>query len=370
MSNSSADQFFACGSILTLFLTVDQAVFECNAYILKAFVPFTKSQVLLVELQPPIFGIPSPIILKVYDPRFIGDRERPSPSSRILDRPWSLSLEIATAERRKAIARNEHLDDYDDLCYGDFDELLWEECFYRTTEDAFKSELAAYSRLQDLQGVGIPHFYASGNLAVDSFRPVSPHVLAIEYIPGETLNTINPSSVPRSLARSLITTACSFPSYGIIYCDLHTDNILFSLRLSRVVVIDFGQSFVREDELDSEWEFTVKTEGNEGLVKRLLHKAGIRYFDPCLPKIFPSPDGAYHWNALVKARGQRWCVPTEDWTGPGGIRLDEPIRWKLRDNVASWLAAKQAGLLIGVDPPRPGSPGLTTCQCIMLVFRL
>ena len=85
-------------------------------------------------------------------PRFINDRERPSPF-----RPWSLSLEIAAAERRKAIARN---DDYDELCYGDFDELLWEEFFYRTTEDAFNSELAAYSPLQDLQGVGIPRYSA------------------------------------------------------------------------------------------------------------------------------------------------------------------------------------------------------------------
>ena len=163
-----------------------------------------------------------------------------------------MSLEIAAAERRKAIARNERLDDYDELCYGDFDELLWEEFFYRTTEDAFNSELAAYSPLQDLQGVATPM---------------------------PRLSTINPSSVPRSLARSLImiTTVCSFPSYGIIHCDLHTDNILFSQQPSRVVVIDFGQSILRENESDSEWESAVETEGNEVLVKLLLHKAGIRY---------------------------------------------------------------------------------------------
>ena len=59
---------------------------------------------------------------------------------------------------------------------------------------------------------------------------------------------------------------------------------------------------------------------------------------------------------MVEREGQRWCVPTEDWAGPGGIKLDEPIRWKFRDDVASWLTAKQAGLLTGVDPPRPGSP--------------
>ena len=64
------------GRILTLSLTVDQGAFECNTSILKPFVPFAKSQVLLVELQPHISGISSLVILKVYDPRFINDRER------------------------------------------------------------------------------------------------------------------------------------------------------------------------------------------------------------------------------------------------------------------------------------------------------
>ena len=76
MSNLSTDQFFVPGSILTLFLTVDQAVFKCNATILKPFIPFTKSQVLLVELQPHISGIPFPVILKVYNPYFINDHEQ------------------------------------------------------------------------------------------------------------------------------------------------------------------------------------------------------------------------------------------------------------------------------------------------------
>ena len=228
--------------------------------------------------------------------------------------------------------------------FVDFDELLWEEFFYRAAEDAFDSELAAYSRLKDLQGEGIPRLYTSGNLTVDPLRPISPHVIALEYIPSESLSTINPSTVPRSLARSLITTVRSFASHGIIHCDIRPDNILFSQEPSRVVVIDFGQSILREDEPDSEWESAVTTEGNENLVKQLLHKAGTRYLDPCLPQICPNPRGADHWNALVKMQGQRWCVATEDWTGPGEIRLDEPIRWKLRDE-GRFLAYCKAGRL-------------------------
>ena len=262
MSNSSADQFFAPGSVLTLFLTINQAVFECNASILKIFVPFKKSQVLLVELQPRISGIPSAVILKVYDPRFVKGRE---PTSFTPGHPWSLSLEIAAAEHRKAFARRERFE------YVDFEGEYWENVFYDLTEDAFDGELAAYSRLQDLQGVSIPRYYASGNLAVDPLRPISPHVLVLEYIPGENLSTINPCSVPRSLARSLITAVCSFPSHGVIHRDLRKENIIFSQQPPRVVVVGFGESKLRRNESDSKWESAVKKTGEENSVKRSLH---------------------------------------------------------------------------------------------------
>jgi serine/threonine protein kinase len=351
MSNSSADEFFAPGHILTLSLTIDQAIFECKASILQPFQPFTKSQILLVELQPPISGIPSPVILKIYDPRFINDRVRRR-------RPWSLSLEVAAAERREAIARNERLDDYDEENWIDFDEVLCEEDFYRTANERFNSELAAYFRLQDLQGDGIPRYYASGNLAVDPLRPISPHVLVLEYIPGESLSTINPRSVSRSMARSLITIVRSFASHGVNHGDINPGNILFSSRQpSQVVVIDFGECFFRRDEAsDSEWRSIVEVEGDETWVNQQLDKAGIRDLDPHLPKIYPGPDGAEGRNSYGEREGKRWCVPTEEWMGPGGVKLDEPIRWKLRDDVAAWLAAKEVGLLTGIDPPRPGSP--------------
>jgi len=273
MSNSSADQFFAPGSILTLLLTIDQAVFECNASILKIFIPFTKSQVLLVELQPRISRIPSLIILKVYDPRFIKDCE-PTSSGFTPGHPWSLSLEIAAAEHRKAFACRECFD------YVDFEGVYWENGFYGFTEDAFDSELAAYSCLQDLQGVSIPRCYASGNLAVDLLRPISPHVLVLEYIPGETFSTITPSSVPRLLARSLITTVCSFASHGVIHCDLRKDNIIFSQQPSRVVVIDFGELKLCKNESDSKWESAVTKKGGEAHMKQSSGIWGPTYSNP------------------------------------------------------------------------------------------
>ena len=209
--NSSAE-LFGLGYILHLSLTIDQAIIECKASILKPFLRFTKSQALLVELQPPISGIPSNIVLKIYDPRFINDRDRIS--DHIPNRPWSLSLETVAAERREAITRNERLDDYDENNWIDFDELPWEEDFCRNTEERLNSELVSYSPLRDLQGDGIPRYYASGNLAVDPLRPISPHVLALEYIPGESFRTINPRSVSRSIitAISILATFFSPPS--------------------------------------------------------------------------------------------------------------------------------------------------------------
>jgi serine/threonine protein kinase len=98
--------------------------------------------------------------------------------------------------------------------------LLWEEFFYKATEDVINSELGACSHLQDLQGEGIPGTL-QGILQLI-------HPLVLEYIPGESLTTTNPSSVPRSLTCSLITTVCSFASHGVIHCDLRADNIIFS----------------------------------------------------------------------------------------------------------------------------------------------
>jgi hypothetical protein len=108
-------------------------------------------------------------------------------------------------------------------CVGVTDELLWEDHFWRTTEERFTLEVAAYSRLRDLQGGGIPRYYA-GNL-----RPISPHVLVLEYIAGEILNTINSRSISRSMTRSLIAIARSFTSHGVNHGDLHASNIPFSL---------------------------------------------------------------------------------------------------------------------------------------------
>ena len=130
----------------------------------------------------------------------------------------------------------------------------------------------------------------------------------------------------------------SFASHGVTHYDLRKDNIIFSQQPSRVVIIDFGASGFRRNKPDSKWESAVTKKGGETRLKQLLHKAGIGYLDPCFPKIFPNPRGTDYWNSLVEREGQRWCIGRV----PVGSDLmhDEPMRWKLRDNVVSWLTAK------------------------------
>ena len=67
----------------------------------------------------------------------------------------------------------------------------------------------------------------------------------------------------------------------MIHCDLRKDNIIISQKPSRVAIIDFEISALRVDESDSKWESAATEKREVTRVKQLLHKAGIRYLDPC-----------------------------------------------------------------------------------------
>lgn len=64
--------------------------------VVQALTPFTWSQVLLVKpsMQPPA-ALPSPFILKIFDPRFIGGRLKIIPP-----RPWSSVGEAKAVQSR------------------------------------------------------------------------------------------------------------------------------------------------------------------------------------------------------------------------------------------------------------------------------
>ncbi|KAF8512914.1 hypothetical protein JB92DRAFT_3168798 [Gautieria morchelliformis] len=106
----SSDESHEAGFTLSLSITWNgrDEPSECIATVIKAFTPFTKSQVLLVHVHGAPDGTPPSMILKTYDPRFFDEHEKPSKRSWIPARPWSLEKESAAAERRAAVTRGEH----------------------------------------------------------------------------------------------------------------------------------------------------------------------------------------------------------------------------------------------------------------------
>jgi serine/threonine protein kinase len=276
----------------------------CTATVVKAFTPFTQSQILLVNVHG-CAAVSNPAILKIYDPRYMNDREQAPPS--LPRRPWSLELEIAAAQRRDAITRGEREDDYED---GDrsADPVLFEEQLYRAATDAFETERAAYEHLHALQGIGVPRCYAAGTVHPASGdanypRPINPSFLLLEYVEGFDLSTVDAKLVPRTLARRLLLTVHELGQCGVVHGDLHKSNIIFShgpahstdAPFSRVVILDFGQAILREDEVgDDDWNELVESEGDFRRACLHLHQAGIRDEDPVLPHIFPNPAGPSH----------------------------------------------------------------------------
>jgi serine/threonine protein kinase len=244
------------GHSISLTLSDDM---ECTATFIKAFTPFTQSQVLLVNVHD-CPGVVNPVIIKIYDPRFMGYRKQ-------FSFPWSLELEIAVAERRDAIIRGDREDDYN-AYQADINPVFFEEHLYRTANEAFRTERQAYERLHVFQGVSLPRCYASGIVHVLSPsenipRPIKPHFLLLEYVEGPSLASVDPKLVSRSLARSLLYTVRAFGLKGVIHNDLHKGNIIFRsdasstlhTPFSGVVIIDFGEVILRyDDESDDDWK--------------------------------------------------------------------------------------------------------------------
>jgi hypothetical protein len=343
------------------------------ATVLKAFLPPTQGLVLLVAVA----AVPAPVILKIYDPRFMSGRDFPS---RLPPRPWSLEHEIAAAERRGAVARGERADDYDEYAKYE-DPLVFEEFLYRHAMESFEAERTAYERLRALQGDGIPRCYGIGTVQLPSPdehrpRPLRPPFLLLEYVDGQTPASVDAKLVPRSLARELLHTIRRIGAHEVVHADLHQNNIIFAhapsshpispgAPFSRAVVIDFGCAFFRRSEdSDYDWQMAVNAENDFDRVCQQLQKAGIRDESPLRPETTPCVSArllvvvriwlmiCFEWNHWAENH-QRWCEPTVQWTGPDGSRLKHPILWKLKPEAERWLETRDPA---AVDPPRPGSP--------------
>ncbi|KAF5364703.1 hypothetical protein D9758_005525 [Tetrapyrgos nigripes] len=253
----------------------------CNASspltveVISAFTPFTMAQVLLVKDNSVSF-LKSSFILKVYDPRFYSHRHE----CKDRQRPWSSSAEAAAAAKRGSKGRNIEFEPHQ--WPGEDDKEGWEEWYYQNAEMQYHAEVSAYARLTPLQGEGVARCYGTGTLLNLSDRAVSPHFLLLEYIPDALkLDAIDPKSnhVDLALLHSLVETVRQFGLFGVVHTDLNPGNILFSpgKMPTRGVVIDFGESGVREEEDEEEWREIVDQNADVYWVKkRLENQLGVK----------------------------------------------------------------------------------------------
>ena len=249
--------YYSSGSRLSLQFATGVA----SVTVVEPFTPFTMSQVLLVLMNN------LPIVVKVYDPRFLDHRKA---SRRSLARPWNFDIEIETIRRTTPDPNFEFA-----LHPGDDDRVGWEIWYYQQMECAFRNEVESYKRLHQLQGHGVPLCLGSGTLNLPG-RALSPHVLLLEYIP-DAISLQNIIVRPdQSVIASLLRTVNAFAAMDVSHNDINSSNVIFSPSNypTRAVIIDFGHSYLRDDELDEDWEGIVCQSDDVGYLKRRLARKG------------------------------------------------------------------------------------------------
>ncbi|THH27659.1 hypothetical protein EUX98_g6527 [Antrodiella citrinella] len=247
-------------------------------HIVKPFLPFTKSVVLLAESQPRR----ERVILKIFDPRFLNDRDPPLVSA--FTRPWTLVVEQAAVCARPNLAHmstralsslfyKRQPDDIDELAQRD---AMFEEFFYRRLTHTFTQECSAYQRLHDLQGSVIPRLITSGNMVTQSDE----RAIVLEFIHGKTLGEMTTDELGAYMPalKAVVQLVDSFGHRGVVHGDLTLGNLLFTPPTRgqplRVVVIDFGCTVVREATVgDEQWWDYVESSGDlKGLRVIFKHK--------------------------------------------------------------------------------------------------
>ena len=233
--------------------------------VIDAFTPFTMSQVLVVRAN---HKSQSCVILKVYDPRFFSHRFRGR-----IQHPWSYDAEKEAARQRATL--NEPFDFVFPLERPeDDDKVGWEEWYYQQAEVFANREVTAYRHLTPLQGQGIPECFGSGTLNLTG-RAITPHVLLLEYFPhAQTLKGITANLITQPIIDSLIITASRFGPLGVTHSDPNTGNFLFVVgqdgAVCHAVIIDFGSSYLREQESDEDWALIVRQQADVRFLKLRL----------------------------------------------------------------------------------------------------
>jgi serine/threonine protein kinase len=261
----------------------------CQIYIIvtveKIFTPFTSSHVLVVhatsssaKLPPNHPPLGTPMILKIYDTRYLEEREACYSYDRTCffpARPWSLENE------QKAIAYREATESWNDLISDEIEVsnpgMVIEYKMIRLAYTSWTEEVNAYLALADspLSGSAVPTLYGFGDFISEEPRAIVPRILLLEYVPRSTsLNKLkNIKLITPWHIRTLLAATQKLNELGVIHWDLDPRNVL--LCPDRVVIIDFGASTTRVQGgldmfSDDEWMSKLEHGWNEQTVRIML----------------------------------------------------------------------------------------------------
>ena len=272
-SAQAEDGSFPTDSTLSLLLDGEKT--STTFRVIRSFTPFTKGQVYLVEYSHSEF--PAKLILKVYDPRFLDDRRLKPHES------WTLDMESLVVQKweQGQISDDFNICDLDDDV--EWEPWHWEAQLFCSSERTFKTEVAAYKKLLQMQGQFIPKFYGCGRLLPTPLesRATQPRVILIEYIAGATLHDVDSTVVRPKLYRPLMGAVTRFDSLGVNHYDINANNIMLAPPKApkRMVIIDFGFAGVRQEGMtDEEWGNGLK--GDVDFLRvSLERKLGIKLDD-------------------------------------------------------------------------------------------
>lgn len=118
----------------------------------------------------------------------------------------------------------------------------------------YRCETAAYNALSELQGRIIPKFYGSFafSLPVNATHSREVRLTLLEWIHGSSMTQLNPDATSQpdrqEIMRAVIDAESLIYTHNVFHLDMRPSNVIISRdktgRILRLVIIDFGQSFI------------------------------------------------------------------------------------------------------------------------------
>jgi serine/threonine protein kinase len=337
---------YAAGAEFVIILTdpVDHSTCHVRLKVVKACVPFTKSQPLKVDILGVTPGyetkLPQTAFLKLYDRRYLDDRAQDG------RHPWNQRKESKAEEINRRVQsrfptpellvkntgptspeREQEMleliyfdeDDYEDeldSLQADRDAInQWIiEMRYRSkTMSWFYTECQAYRQLQALQGTSIPRFYGTTLFDETCEMPsgIESEVLGIllECVDGTTLEDIlDTESCLTShpyIGQAAVDCFDKITQFGVLHGDVRLANLMINIS-GRVYLIDFAfASFRPAHVVDRMWDQRVSEQQESYQLKLLLHKKGLRDRTPVQP--YSDYQGSYwFYNRLLEKEREDW----------------------------------------------------------------